>query len=78
MKTARKARQVPNTDQAELRRSSRLARKMVTMGTQGSTHNPENLPYYMEAVGQGNTGKWHGKPQYGLDAGGIWRKGFTR
>ena len=45
MKEARKARQVPNTGQAEPRRSSRLARKRLTMGTEGSTHDPENLPY---------------------------------
>ena len=59
MKKARKTRQAPNTGQAEPRRSSRMARKRVTMGTEGSTHEPEHLPAYMEAVLQGNAGKWH-------------------
>ena len=51
----------------EPRRSSRLAKKRVLMGSQGSTHDPENLTYYMEAVEQGWAGTGQSRPQYGLE-----------
>ena len=55
-------REAHNTTQAEPRKSSRLARKRVMMGTEGWTDDPEHLPYYMEAVEQGNAGKWYNSP----------------
>ena len=58
MNRERKARQRPNTEQTEPRRSSRLARKRMTMGGEGSTHETENLPYYMEVVEKGRAGRW--------------------
>ena len=61
MKAPRMARQVPNTNQAVPRRSNRLARKRVTIGTQ------ESLPYYMNSVEEGRAGRWWGKPLYGLE-----------
>ena len=67
MNRERKARQRPNTEQTEPRRSSRLARKRMTMGGEGSTHETENLPYYMEVVEKGRTGRWQTRPQYRLE-----------
>ena len=37
------------------------------MGAEGKIHDLEHLPYYMEAVEQGNACKWCGKPQYGME-----------
>ena len=63
----RRARQTPNSDQGEPRRSLRLAKKKVTMREEKRSHNPEHLPYYMEAVEQGHPGMWNERPQYGLE-----------
>ena len=62
----RRARQAPNSDQGEQRRSLRLAKKKVTMGEEKRSHNPVYLPYYMEAVEQGHAGMWNERPKYGL------------
>ena len=67
MRKPRKAMHAPKTDQNEPRRSSRLARKRVTIETQEKAHNPEQLSYYMEVVEQGNAGRWCGKPRYGME-----------
>ena len=64
-KRPRRARQQPNLVQEEPRRSLRLAKKKVTMGEEQDSHNPEHLPYYMDAVEQGHAGMWKG-PRYGL------------
>ena len=52
-------------EEAEPRRSLRLAKKKVTMGRLGTVatvDDPEVLPYYMEAVERG----WAGTRQRGL------------
>ena len=63
----RRKRQRPNTEQVEPRRSTRLAKKWVTMGAQGTVDDPEILPYYMDAVEQGWAGTKKRCPQYGLE-----------
>ena len=40
----------------EPRRSLRLAKKKVTLGDTGTVDNPEELPYYMEAMENGYAG----------------------
>ena len=45
-----------NVEDVEPRRSARLAKKMVTLGDTGKVDNPEELPYYMEAVENGYAG----------------------
>ena len=67
LKVPRKARQVTNTSDAAPRRRSRLAKNRLTIGTHGEAHDPETLPYYMNAVKEGRAGRWWGKPQYGLE-----------
>ena len=66
MQESRK-RQRPNKEQVEPRRSTRLAKKRVTMGAQGNVDDPEILPYYMDAVEQGWAGTKKNCPQYGLE-----------
>ena len=51
----------------EPRRSTRLAKKRVTMGAQGTVDDPEILPYYIDAVEQGWVGTKKNCPQYGLE-----------
>ena len=46
----------PNMEDVEPRRSSRLAKKKVTMGCLGTVDDPEVLPYYMAAVESGYAG----------------------
>ena len=53
----------------EPRRSTRLAKKRVSMGAQVTVDNPEILPYYMEAVEKGWAGTKKRCPQYGLEDG---------
>ena len=55
-KRPRRARQQASSVQDEPRRSLRLAKKKVTMGEEQDSHNPEHLPYYMDAVEQGHAG----------------------
>ena len=52
----RKRNQRPNVEEAPPRRSLRLAKKRVTMGAQGTVDDPEELSYYMQAVGSGYAG----------------------
>mgnify|MGYP007114303775 FL=1 len=66
MQESRK-RQRPNKEQVEPRRSTRLAKERVTMGAQGTLDDPEDLPYYMDAVKQGWAGTKKSCPQYGLE-----------
>ena len=51
----------------EPRQSTRLAKKRVTMGAQGSVDDPEILPYYMDAVEQGWAVTKKSCLQYGLE-----------
>ena len=39
----------------------------MTLWTQEEAHDPETLPYYMNAVEEGRAGRWWGKPQYRLE-----------
>ena len=66
MQESRK-RQRHNMEQMEPRRSTRLAKKRVTMGAQGTVDDPEILPYYMDAVEQGWAGTKKRCPHYGLE-----------
>ena len=66
MQESRK-RQRPNKEQVEPRRSTRLAKKQVTIGAQGTVDDPEILPYYMDAVEQGWAGTKKRCSQYGLE-----------
>ena len=43
-------------EDVEPRRSARLAKKKVTLEDTGREDNPEELPYYMEAVENGYAG----------------------
>ena len=52
----RKRNQRPNVEEAPPRRSLRLAKKSVTMGVQGTVDDPEELPYFMQAMGSRYTG----------------------
>ena len=45
-----------NVEDVEPRRSARLAKKRVTLGDAEKVNNPEELPYYMEAVEKGYAG----------------------
>ena len=51
-----------NVEDVEPRRSARLAKKRVTLGDTGPGDNPENLPYYMEAVESGYAGPGQSDP----------------
>ena len=64
-KRPRRARQQASSVQDEPRRSLRMAKKKVTRGEEQDFHNPEHLPYYMDAVEQGHAERWKG-PRYGL------------
>ena len=45
-----------NVEEVEPRRSARLAKRKVTLEDKGKVDNPEELPYYMEAVENGYAG----------------------
>ena len=62
LKVPRKARQITNTSDAGPSRSSRLAKKRVTLRAQEETHDPTTLPYYMDAVYEGRAGRWWDRP----------------
>ena len=66
-KRPRIARQAPNAEPEVPRRSSRLARKRVTLVDEERSHNPKNLAYYMDAVMEGHAGMWKVGQQYGLE-----------
>ena len=51
-----------NVEDVEPRRSARLAKKRVTLGGTGLVDNPEDLPYYMEAVESGYAGPGQSDP----------------
>ena len=53
----------PNVEDVGPRRSLRLAKKKVTMGLQGTVHDPEVLPYYMAAVESGYVGTRQNNPR---------------
>ena len=56
-KKERRQRTKPNMEDVEPRRSSRLARKKVTMAKVGTVDYPETLPYYVAAVEDGYAGQ---------------------
>ena len=57
----------PTRSRLRPRRSTRLAKKRVNMGAQGTVDDPEILPYYMDAVEQGWAGTKKRCSQYGLE-----------
>ena len=71
MKEPRKARQITNTSETGPRRSSRLANKRVTLGTQEETHDPATLPYYMDTVEEGRAGRWWDRTLYKEEDSGL-------
>ena len=67
LKGPRKARHITNISDTKPRRSSRLAKKRVTLMTQEETHDPATLPYYMDAVDEGRAGRWWDRTLYRED-----------
>ena len=57
----RKRNHRPNVEEAAPRRSLSLAKKTVTLGAQGTMNDPEELPYYMQAVESGYAGISQGR-----------------
>ena len=62
LKEPRKARQITNTSETGPRRSSRRAKKRLTLKTQEETHDPTTLPYYIKALEGGMAGRWCDRP----------------